>query len=77
MTNKEVKLGKYKHFKGDVVEVTGIVLHSESLEEFVLYKHITGKRKGEEHFWVRPIKMFLEKVKVNREKVSRFGYIGK
>lgn len=82
MENK-IKLGEYKHFKGDIVEVVGIALHSESLEEFVLYKHISGKRQGEENFWVRPVKMFLENMEVNGhakgwagKKVPRFEYLG-
>lgn len=80
---EKVKLGKYKHFKGDDVEVIGVVFHSETLEKFVLYKHITGKCSGEKNYWVRPIKMFLEKVEVNgrakgraSKKVPRFEYIG-
>ena len=68
MENKEIKLGTY--------EVTGFALHSESLKEFVLYKHVIGKRKGEENFWVRPVEMFLEKVEVNGKKVKRFEYVG-
>ena len=71
----KMKLGKYKHFKGDIVKVIGTGLHSETLEEFVVYKHITGKRKGEKYFWVRPVKMFLEKVTVNGKKVNRFQKI--
>lgn len=70
------KLGKYRHFKGDVVEVEGFALHSETLEEFVVYKHITGKRTGEPHYWVRPVKMFTEEVEANGKKVPRFEYIG-
>ena len=77
MNGNKIKLGKYKHFKGDIMEVVGIALHSENLEEFVLYKHVSGKRKGEENFWVRPIKMFLEEVEVNGKKVKRFEYIEK
>ncbi len=74
---KNLKTGRYKHYKGDIVEVTGISLHSETLEEFVTYKHITGKRAGEPHFWVRPLKMFLESVKINGETIPRFKYLGK
>ncbi|MCX6723641.1 MAG: DUF1653 domain-containing protein [Candidatus Staskawiczbacteria bacterium] len=70
-----VKPGKYKHFKGDLVEVIGTALHSETLEEFVVYKHITGKRAGEPHYWVRPVKMFFEEVEVNGQKLPRFKYI--
>ncbi len=68
--------GKYKHFKGDVVEVIGTALHSESLEPFVVYKHITGKRKDEQHYWVRPVGMFTADVEVNGKKVPRFKYVG-
>ncbi|OHA93774.1 MAG: hypothetical protein A3E02_00695 [Candidatus Zambryskibacteria bacterium RIFCSPHIGHO2_12_FULL_38_34] len=77
MKDNMIKLGRYKHFKGDVMKVIGTGLHSENLEEFVVYKHVTGKRKGEKHFWVRPIKMFLEKVEKDGKKIPRFEYIGK
>lgn len=70
-----VKLGRYKHFKGEVMEVIGIALHSETKEEFVVYKHIDGSRAGEENFWVRPIGMFLEKVIVDGKEVSRFEFM--
>jgi len=71
----EIKKGKYQHFKGDMFEVYGIARHSESLEEFVVYKHVTGTHAGEENYWVRPIKMFLEEVEFKGKKVKRFTYI--
>jgi hypothetical protein len=77
MENNEVKTGKYKHYKGDTVEVIGKALHSETLEEFVVYKHITGKRANEPYYWVRPLKMFLESVELDGKKIPRFEYIGK
>lgn len=70
-----VKLGKYQHFKGDIMEVVGKALHSETMEEFVVYKHITGEYAGEEHYWIRPVKMFYEKVVVDGKEVSRFKFI--
>ena len=66
----EIKSGKYKHFKGGEYQVIGLARHSETLEEFVVYKD----EKGE--LWVRPLKMFLEEVEVNGQKVPRFKYIG-
>ena len=72
-----IKIGKYQHFKGDLVEVIGEARHSETLEEFVVYKHITGKHAGEENYWIRPLKMFSEEVNHNGEKVKRFKYIEK
>ena len=47
-----MKLGKYKHYKGKIVEVIGIGKHSETLEKFVIYKE--GK-----NLWIRPEKMFF------------------
>ena len=73
----KVQLGKYKHYKGDDVEVIGTSLHSETLEEFVVYHHISDKRKTEDHFWVRPIKMFCEEVEINGKKMPRFKYLTK
>ena len=75
MDEIKIKLGKYKHWKGDMVEVVGTALHSETLEEFVLYKHLSGKHAGEEHYWVRPVAMFLEEVEKNGKKIPRFEYL--
>lgn len=52
---REVKLGKYRHFKGDTVEVIAVALDSETLEEKVVYKH-------KDKIWVRDKEMFLSKV---------------
>ena len=66
----EIKLGKYLHWKGKEYEVIGVVKHSETLEDFVLYKRI-----GEEQLWIRPREMFFEKVEKDGELVPRFKYI--
>lgn len=70
-----LKLGKYQHFKGDVMEVIGLARHSETLEELVVYKHITGDKAGEENYWVRPVKMFLEQVEIKGQRTPRFKYL--
>ncbi len=67
-----MKLGKYQHFKGGQYKVIGVAKHSETLEELVIYREIPDGR-----FWVRPVKMFLEKVKVKNKKVPRFKFIEK
>jgi cyclomaltodextrinase / maltogenic alpha-amylase / neopullulanase len=71
-----IKPGEYKHFKGDTVEVIGMAKHSETLEEFVVYKHISGKRVEEQYYWVRPLKMFLETVELDEKEIPRFKYLG-
>ena len=53
---EKVEIGKkYRHFKGHLIEVTGIAKHSESLENMIIYKHL-----GSGELWARPEKMFLE-----------------
>jgi hypothetical protein len=71
------KLGKYKHYKGAIVEVIGIAYHSETLEELVVYIHYADDPKlGKNPMFARPKKMFLEKVVVDGKKVPRFRFIG-
>ena len=56
----EIKIGeKYKHFKGDVMEVILLAKHSETLEELVIYKH-------SENIWARPVSSFLSKEDVSK-----------
>lgn len=77
MGSNIVKLGKYRHFKGMIVEVTGIALHSETMEEMVIYIHNDPvKGKDANTVWVRPLKMFLENVDKPEYKGPRFEYIG-
>lgn len=68
-----IKLGKYKHYKGKEYEVIGIAKHSETLEEMVVYK--TLYQNSESNLWVRPLKMFTEKIIVNGKKVERFKFV--
>lgn len=71
-----LKKGKYKHYKGNYYEVIGIVRHSETLEDLVLYKAMyASKEFPENQLWVRPIKMFSEKVVVDGNEVSRFEFV--
>lgn len=73
----KLKLGKYQHYRGKFYEVIGIAIHSETLEEFVIYKALyDSKEFGKNALWIRPKKMFLELVDVNGKKVQRFRYIG-
>ncbi|MEK7500937.1 MAG: DUF1653 domain-containing protein [Patescibacteria group bacterium] len=67
-----IRPGKYQHYKGKPYEVIGVARHSEMLEELVIYKALYG----DFNLWARPLKMFLEKVKVAGKKVPRFRYFG-
>ena len=72
MENKQLKLGKYRHYKEKEYEVIGIAKDSETLEELVVYKALYDKKQ----IWARPYNEFLEKVEVNGNKIPRFVYIG-
>lgn len=69
-----MKLGKYIHSKtGRLYHVIGIAKHSETLEDLVVYEALYDNPKSK--LWVRPLKMFLEKVEIDGKKVSRFKFI--
>ena len=67
----EIKLGKYRHFKGNEYEVIGIAKHSETLEEMVVYRALYG----EAGIWVRPGEMWNETVERDGKVFQRFTYI--
>ena len=69
----DVKPGRYRHYKGRFYRVMGVARHSETLEELVVYRALYGDRG----LWVRPKKMFLEKVMIGGKKVPRFKYVKK
>lgn len=68
----EIKIGRYRHFKGMEYEVIGVANHSETMEPMVVYRALYG----EGALWVRPASMWNETV--TREGVTkpRFTYIG-
>ena len=67
----EIKLGKYRHFKGNEYEVIGIAKHSEDLSPMVVYKALYG----EGGLWVRPAVMWNEIVDKENYHGPRFQYI--
>jgi hypothetical protein len=69
-----IKIGRYKHYKGGLYRVLGIVKHSETLEDLVLYEALYENPKSK--LWVRPAKMFKEKVLINGRMISRFEFLG-
>ena len=68
---EEIKIGRYRHFKGNEYRVIGMARHSETMEEMVVYQQLYG----EEGVWVRPLGMLLETVEVEGKTVPRFRYI--
>ena len=71
----KIREGIYRHYKGKRYEVLGTAHHSETLEELVVYRALYKTRFGRNSLWVRPQKMFLEKVVLGGVKVPRFRFI--
>ena len=72
-----LKPGKYRHFKGKLYELIGLARHSETLEEYVVYRALYESPDfGKDTLWIRPKVMFLERVKVAGKEVPRFEYVG-
>ena len=72
MEMEDIKLGRYRHFKGNEYEVLGIASHSETEEEMVIYRALYG----EVGLWVRPASMWNETVERDGKTFKRFTYIG-
>lgn len=68
----DIKLGRYRHFKGNEYEVIAIAKNSETLEEMVVYKALYGEKE----YWVRPASMWNETVERNGKAFKRFEFIG-
>lgn len=69
---EEIKKGKYRHFKGNEYEVLYTAKHSETLEDYVVYRALYG----EHGIWVRPAFMWNETVERDGKVMKRFTYIG-
>ena len=55
---EEIRLGRYRHFKGNEYEILHIARDSETLEEMIVYRALYGERG----VWVRPRAMFESRV---------------
>lgn len=69
---EEIKLGKYRHFKGNEYEVIAIGKHSETGEPMVIYRALYG----DGGIWVRPASMWNETVERDGKVFKRFCYCG-
>ncbi|RTL34054.1 MAG: DUF1653 domain-containing protein [Burkholderiales bacterium] len=64
----QIELGVYRHYKGPLYDVMGVVRHSETLEALVLYR----PQIGDGTVWVRPWAMFFEQVETDGQQRPRF-----
>ena len=66
-----IQPGRYRHYKGKKYQVIGVAKHSETEENLVVYRALYGAYG----LWVRPAKMFSEKIAMEGKLVSRFEWI--
>ena len=69
---EEIKIGRYRHFKGNEYEVLHLARHSETEEEMVVYRALYGDFS----VWVRPASMWNETIERDGKSFRRFTYIG-
>ncbi|CAA0081300.1 Uncharacterised protein [BD1-7 clade bacterium] len=67
-----LKLGRYRHYKGNDYEVIGVARHSETEEPHVVYRTLYGNFD----LWIRPLTMFTETIERDGQTIQRFTYIG-
>jgi hypothetical protein len=68
----QLRLGRYRHYKGGEYEVVGVARHSETLEALVLYRPLYN----DSGLWVRPYGMFFEEVEHEGRRQARFVFVG-
>ena len=66
-----IQSGRYRHYKGKEYQVIGVAKHSETEEDLVVYQALYGACG----LWVRPAKMFTEKIEMEGKLVFRFEWI--
>ena len=69
---EDIKLGRSRHFKGNEYEVIAIAKHSETTEDYVVYKALYG----DGGMWVRPASMWNETIERDGMTYKRFTYMG-
>jgi hypothetical protein len=68
---EELRIGRYRHYKGQTYLVLGVARHSETFEEFVVYQ----AEYGDKSIWIRPIAMFIEQITLNGQQMPRFKFV--
>lgn len=66
-----MRVGRYRHYKGQDYFVVGVARHSESEEVMVIYRQLYGDFS----LWVRPLAMFEEEVQVAGRLCRRFTWV--
>ncbi len=71
-----LKLWKYTHYKNKNYEVISVGKHSDTLEDFVIYKALyDSKEFGNNAIWIKSLEDFSANITINWKEVKRFRYI--
>ncbi|MDN3653102.1 DUF1653 domain-containing protein [Thalassotalea ponticola] len=71
-TSKLIKLGFYRHFKGNIYRVLHLAKDSETEQYFVVYQ----PQYGDMDVWIRPLSMFDETIERDGKIFKRFTFLG-
>ena len=66
--SQTIQPGRYRHYKGKEYQVLGCARHTETEEEFVVYRALYD----DGGLWVRPKAMFVEPVTIGPITTPRF-----
>lgn len=66
-----LRLGIYRHFKGNEYQLLYIATHSETEEPMVVYRALYG----DGGVWVRPLPMWTEHVERDGYSGPRFAFV--
>ncbi|MDF2379208.1 MAG: DUF1653 domain-containing protein [Candidatus Gracilibacteria bacterium] len=74
-----IPLGTYKHYKGQLYEVIGIGLHTETREKMVIYKALyptpeLTEEYGDEPHFIRPYTQFTKQIEIKGVVTPRFRF---
>ena len=69
--DQSLKVGRYRHYKGQYYQVLATARHSETREWMVVYRCLYGDFS----IWIRPLSMFTEMVTLDKgQQVPRFAF---
>ena len=73
----QIKLGKYRHYKGKEYLVIGQGKHTETQEEVVVYWALyKSPDSGQYELCIRPVSSFLKRaIDISGNKVPRFVFV--